>query len=262
MQEETVQKVMEAIEQKKLSPIPRWKFILKYTTLWIFGVFSILSGAVAFSLVLLLVLNEDWVEYKLLHGSFLNALFRMFPFVWGITFVVFLLVAYMAIRHTKHGYRFRLWSIVGVNILLSLILGIVLYVAGMSHWVDSGLGRHMPGYTPVERLREARWFNPEEGRISGEVIDVKVTENTFLLRDLMGNTWYVQVTLAKENNLDEIVVGTTVGVVGEVIEQGVFNARRIKLLPHYEQRPPQGSLRPRDGSGRLKEIPQEMRINE
>ncbi len=264
-QEKTVSKVMEEIEKKQLHPIPRWKFVLKYFALWFLGGISVVSGAIAFSLTLLFIFNDDWVEYRLLHGSLLNAVFKMFPFVWAITFILFLLAAHFAIRHTKNGYRFRLWSIVGFNVALSLILGSVLYFTGISHWVDRGLGKSIPGYFPVETMREMMWFHPEEGRIAGEILEMEDGTNSFILQDPSGKEWLVIESSPENGVFPDLHADMTVGAVGEEISEGEFQAQRIKILPSPEKRglrdgSGQGAGHT-DGQGRVKEIQRGVRNN-
>lgn len=231
MQEETVKKVMEIIEQKRLTPTSRWKFIVKYFALWVFGGISIVSGAIVFSLVLLLFLNGDWAEYRLLHGSFLNAFLKTFPFIWGITFFLFVSVAYVAIRHTKHGYRFHLWAVIGLNIVFSIFFGSILYATGVSDWVDHGLGQCMPGYHSMENTREMRWFHPHLGRIIGTVVQGDSGGKTFLLQDPLGEVWVVLFSDEAKEYSRMMKQGITVGVFGKQISEKKFQAERIKYFP-------------------------------
>ncbi len=135
-------RILEKIKKEKIKPIPRWFFVLKNSFfLSLFGI-SIFMGALSFSI--LFYIFSDNGAYILEKYNFEKLKFAIL--FWLFILIFFLFLAIKNYRKTQNSYRYSLSTILNLNILLSLILGFVLFFTGVAQKTDEFSAKHLDFY--------------------------------------------------------------------------------------------------------------------
>ena len=216
--------VLQKIKQEKLSPKPKWQFLLKNSIIWGLGVLSLALGSVSMSLVFYMIKNDDAGAYGRAGSNILETLLFVIPFFWIICLTIFALAVYFYIKHTKKGYKYSAKKIILVIIGASLILGGIFSILGLGRVIDDVLGERAPFYDRVINPRLDYWSNPENGRLTGLVI-LKVSPTEYKLIDRSGETWAT--LLPDEKTGEMMVVGRPVMLVGEKVSDHKFMIKEI-----------------------------------
>ncbi|MDD3498462.1 MAG: hypothetical protein PHH24_03085 [Candidatus Moranbacteria bacterium] len=219
--------ILERIKEKKIKPRSRWKFMLKDYAIWIFFGLSILIGAMAFSVIIFLLNDNDWDVYKYLDKNFASYFLMSLPYVWIIILALFFFLAYFNYRHTKTGYRVNPIAIVLTSILISVFLGGIMFGSGFGRLIDIVLSRSIPYYERMLVYRQAVWNNPERGLLSGKIIEIE-NENNFSIRSFDGNDWEVVGDSIYWRGSAMQRPGERIKLIGKIKSGNVFEAREVR----------------------------------
>jgi len=182
--------VLERIEREHVQPISRLHFILRNSALWATGILSILFGAVAAAASLFAIANAGWRYYVATHDNLLTFVVQSAPYVWLITFGVFILLGYEIFRRTKSGYRYPFIATALGSVFLSVLLGVGLYAFGFGEVFDDALGA-LPFYRPAIANEQALWTHPERGLLAGKVVSLAPDFSNFTILSFDGKLWTV-----------------------------------------------------------------------
>lgn len=188
MNEPLSNKILERLEVDKITSLPRWRFWLLRWALGSLAVLSVMSGGLAVGAILFLL--TDYREHGLpAIPHDIKEFFLIVPYVWIIVFVLFLAITRIAFKHTRRGYQYRRRTLISVNLLLSLILGAILYLIGIGQMTHQLLNE-VNLYNRVTYDAEDAWGRPVGGRLAGQIISIK-GPNDFVVMDFGGNVWQV-----------------------------------------------------------------------
>lgn len=207
-------KVFERIDSEHLTPRPRWEFLFKNYTLWALGSLAIVLGALAVSATLFQLQNVDWRLGSATHADFLSFFFAAAPLMWVAALALFILIGYINIHRTTHGYRYPLTVIVLGMVFLSLAFGGGLYYMGFGSAVDEVIGDHPPFYRPIILQERSWWTAPEKGLLTGKVVSVTPSVSSFTLQDFNGREWKVDTDDLRARDMTLVARGGAVRVVG------------------------------------------------
>ncbi len=209
-----IERVLKNIEEKHLTPRPRYEFILKNYFFWTLGALAVAFGALAFSATLFEIQNVDWRLSVATHSSFFSFFLSAAPFVWIITLVLFILIGYINVRRTNHGYRYPL-SIIAIGaVLTSIALGTALYAIGFGGRIDEAIGDHPPFYRPILATQREWWLAPEKGLLGGEIIKAAADLSSFSVKDFSGHVWNVDGSDLRGPDLATVARGGIARIVG------------------------------------------------
>ncbi len=235
MNKELKKTILEKI--KNIQPKAKWKFILKNYLAWIFGALSLLIGAITTAVIIYIIQNNDYGLYRLAHPSPLNMVAKTLPYFWIISLIIFIIIVYYNLKHTKKGYKLELYKISIIVILASIFLGIIFYNLGLGEKIDHGFSQRLPFYRQMMRPRQMIWLETEQGLLAGKIINLKNPEN-FTLLDLNNQEWEViklennQLPLPPNffpNNFN-LQIGLDIKAFGKKIDQNHFQAFIIRPL--------------------------------
>jgi hypothetical protein len=219
--------VMEKITEHKIIPKARWEFLLKNYFVWGVGVLAALVGGVATSGIIFVFQNSDWFMYRRLSGSFFSHAGAFLPLLWIMLLVGFACLAVYQMKHTKRGYTYPVVALIGANILISTVLGVVLYRIGYAHILDVRTGMVLPMYESVEQKRETLWVQPENGLLAGLVVSA-TEDGVFLLQDYKGDMWEVSDGLLDEVDSLVLLSVDEIGIVGTQTGDFLFEACAVR----------------------------------
>lgn len=221
------QKVLEKIKKEHIKPQPRWRFIAKNMVIWFISAVALVFGGLATSVVIYMLVNNDWDVYEHITGSLPEFVFATIPYYWLVFMVVFIVVAHYYLKHTKKGYRYRLHTIAVALFISSTALGILFYNIGMGRAIDDVFAENVPFYMNLLEHRKGIWVMPEEGRLGGEIVMV-INENEFKLREFNQREWRIIIreTIIPANSI--IKKGNTVKIMGNKLDEETFEAFIIR----------------------------------
>lgn len=219
--------VLEKIKEKKIKPKPKWMFSLRDIGFWVIFSISLILGSISTSLIIFILRNNDWDLHSKLGHGLLQFIFITLPYFWLIFLVFFLIISYYNLRKTKSGYKYNPLLIVLINILISMILGSILYICGLGAKLEDSLENKIAPYGKMFYQRHEMWDKPEKGLIGGKIIIFK-DNNNFKIVSLEQKEWNIfseDPIVAPRLVLRE---GEKVKIIGEKIDEDIFEAEEIR----------------------------------
>lgn len=208
--------VLTRIEKDALCPHPKYFFGSKECAVWSLWFLTVLLGALSIAVTLFVVMHRQYSFYEVTHTSFFSFVVDVLPYLWITVFSIMVIFAVYNLRHTKHGYRYPLWKILGSSVILSLAGGSLLHLAGVGFSLDRTIGNFSKDYTSQEKLELRFWQNPDEGRLVGVFLDSEdgVPLPLMVLEDTRGTRWEMDVTELNDTDIRIIEKGKQVRVLG------------------------------------------------
>lgn len=227
--EKLIQEVFDRIEHEHIRPTPRWRFLARNLTLWFSGFFSVMIGGMAISVLLFVVDNSDWDLYEYAFSGVTEFLVVMSPYIWLISLIFFMCVAYYQIKHTERGYRYNFFTLLSVVIIMSGMIGVGAYSLRLGGEIDAVVSEYFEDYYGESLLSKKQqfWMRPRQGYLSGEVVSVS-NNNAFSIRDWNDQLWDIS-----GNNLislRDILLKQSdrVRIIGVHVASGTFRACLVK----------------------------------
>ncbi|MDD3711440.1 MAG: hypothetical protein PHP37_02475 [Patescibacteria group bacterium] len=223
-------KIIEKIEKDKLSPKPKWSFLLKNYTVWFFGILSVLLGAISFSLIIYLFRAGDGLVSGNFGGSFWEIFLAIIPLFWLIFLAIFTFIAYLNIKHTRKAYKYSPLFILVSGIFISIALGSTLFMLGVSQKFDDLLGKniHPFFYRNFINPQVDFWSDVENGRLAGVISEINVDKSFFII-DIESQKWLVYYADSSIKRSVDVRVGSSIRCFGKKISEDRFEA--IEIMP-------------------------------
>lgn len=206
--------VLEKIERGEVMQVPRWQFLLTEYGIWALWAASVLIGAIAFSVILFFGMNAGLAFYEATHDDALRFFLEMIPYAWVIVFILMALLAHYNLRHTKRGYKYKVWQVLFSSILFSFLGGLVLHGVGMGFVVDNFVAKRLPILPAFQNIEAQMWQSPMQGRMIGKYGGEGAKENIALFTDIQGDTWNLDTSELNELDLKNLRTLQQVRVIG------------------------------------------------
>jgi len=246
------EKLSSKIKSEKITPYPRWRFLLQDYVIIAAGTIALFIGAGAVAVMIYIFQDNDWDIWSEIQPNFWKFLLLTLPYFWIVFLGLFVFVLYYNLRHTRRGYRYPAWLIVAGAVLASVILGAIFYAAGLGQKIDDILGEQAPFYESIMNRHVIIWHRPEAGFLTGQVIDSN-PDGSFDIMDMAGQSWRIII------NADDFVTGSgfsssslqagqPVNMIGQVMGDHQFQVRLIRPVNSgrgFISRPRARSLPPR-----------------
>jgi hypothetical protein len=218
--------VLEQIKDKGIKPKPRWYFVLMNIFLIASLVFAILVGGMVMGLIFLKLSHLEWGYVRFIGDDVFPRLWEVLPLIWVIMLLLVLLMASRVFEMIEGSYKYSHLVVLGASILLSTILGGVVYASRLSDLVELSLRSHLDFYEQMESMAEQKFELPDKGLLPGRVIEIR--NGGFTLEDLRDDDWDVT---APENLIQMVHLenGQMVMVIGEKTDDDAFIARDLKV---------------------------------
>lgn len=220
------EKLIQKIREEQAEPAPRWHFAVKNRLVWAAFGLAVVLGALAFSVILFAIQQTEFNIVSHLSHSGLELFLGLLPFFWIALLVVFLLVAMYSVQYSRRGYKFTLARLVGYSAALSILLGTLFFIGGGAQRLEQAFALNVSIYESVQEKKIKLWSMPEEGYLSGEIVETEM--GAFRLKDFQGKEWTVWYEGAFIPPVVLLERGEKVKLVGEVAEEGVFAASEVR----------------------------------
>lgn len=222
--------VLTRIATDAVAPTGRWVFTSREYALWLAWVATLLIGAIAVAVTLFVTTYRQYSLFFLTHDSWADLLFDVLPLLWLFVLVVMVYLALYNIRHTKHGYRYDFFWLIGSSVLGSVLVGVVLHLFGTGFIIDTELGSQMQMYISQEKQEMASWQNPRTGRLVGMGMDMNFVgsptqdaiagaEDWSIVSDIDGVRWVTDISELTDIDIAYLESHKKVRILGMMITQ-------------------------------------------
>ena len=228
------QKLLNKITAEQIKPSPRWHFILRNYIFWSVFLIFVVLGSIAFSIILYAITENDF-DLLSFSGSKIEFLFSVLPLLWILFLVIFSIISIFGIRHTKTGYRYSFLKILSFNILLSIFSGALFFYTGGAEKMELIFAENISVYKSFEERRISRWSHPENGFLSGLILENK-SKDIILIKDFNGMKWEINIQDAFIRSKLYLNQGEKIKITGEILEDNIFTAQEIRKWEGRESR--------------------------
>ncbi|MDD3662442.1 MAG: hypothetical protein PHT84_01095 [Candidatus Pacebacteria bacterium] len=205
---------LEKIKEKGIRPISKKFFYLRKLLFWFLVVLSIVIGSISFAITISFLVNNDWSLYRRFGFSFI---LQTLPYFWFICLGFFVFLGEFYYKKTYLGYRYRAMLIVGFYLLITVILGSLIYYLRIEDKIEQSIHRNVPIYRNFIFDREIMWMQPEQGFLSGEIIFAE--DDKLEIKDKNNIVWNIKI------NKDDVFISPKI-----VLENG----QEIKIIGRKE----------------------------
>jgi hypothetical protein len=227
-------KLIERIKEERVKPVPRWRFTLKDSLIWLCFIACTLIGALAFSVILFAIQQADFNFLGHLSHSWFEMMLVLVPLAWIIGLVLFLVFAIFSIKNSKKGYKFAPPALVAIATGLSILIGTLFFISGGAGWLENAFASRIDAYEGIEERKARVWSAPENGFLSGTIISV--SDSLFELKDLKGKTWMVSYAGADIVPAVHIMDGEKIKMTGTMTSEDAFKAEMIRPWGGFQHR--------------------------
>lgn len=137
--------ILENIKREGITPTSRFYFVSRNYFFWLLFVVCVIVGAISFSSILF-----QWVILGELtgniHYSTPSLFIEFIPLFWIGLVVMFTTSAWYNVKQTNAPYKKENAVVVLSSILFSLLLGLLLFRAGVAHNLDALMKTHVEPY--------------------------------------------------------------------------------------------------------------------
>ncbi len=218
------EKIINEIQRKSLRPVPRWVFIIKRLALWLPGILCTLIGSIAIYGMMYGATNSGWEFRRFTHPSTQEFILENIPYIWILSFVLFYFFTFNFIRRTNDGYKYKRATILLSSLLISIILGELVFILINKKVVSYSFG--FEKYTKQTEMN--KWSSPEKGRVLGVITDIN-NEESIVITDKKGKTWVVNTTKIPKEIRESAQLGRNIRVLGDI--SGPDNFIACALFP-------------------------------
>lgn len=216
--------VLAKIEKEHIKPIPKWQFIFGHIVLWVAFVLSIVIGSIAISISLFKIFSSDWEVIPRIPGGPVLIL----PYLWIGLMALMVFLASKIFTKTEEGYKISPWIAVIASVIVSFILGTVLFTTSAAEMMENAMLKHIKPYQQYQELREVIFHAPENGVLPGRIFDMN-DDVMIILDDFSGKRWEVDIIDARIPKLGRpLKINQIVIVIGEKTGESEFKADGVK----------------------------------
>lgn len=225
--------ILHEIEKRNVVPIPRWHFLIKRFSFWILAIISVLTGSISMATAIYVFLDNDFIADQ----DYINRYFdqqpliedivKSIPYLWLTALVLFILVAYYGLRHTRKGYRYPTIRVIAGSLLLSLLLSIGLNAFDVGQIIHRYLVENVQVYNKLVYANENRWTQSNKGWLSGKVIRYLAPQHILVVSDFKKRIWQIDLGKAEVRPGTPLAPGKYLKITGIRTGEQTFEAKTV-----------------------------------
>jgi hypothetical protein len=132
------EKILKEIHERRVTHRPRWYFLIRNASVLTALAATIFFGALSLSI------EETILERGIGVGNAFDFaslvfLFRSASILWIVSTLIFMVLAFLNLRHIKEGYRWRAWWIIIGIIAVVFTFGLLFHHEGIGNRAESAL---------------------------------------------------------------------------------------------------------------------------
>lgn len=211
---------------QKEEPIPKWRFRLVNTGVWVGSILFVFVGAAAFSIVLFSIQQTDFSVIRHMSHSRLELFLGALPLFWLVLLLIFLAMAMISIQKSKRGYKFTIIQLLIFSFSFSVLLGTAFFVYGGAQKLEHAFDIRVSAYESIQEKKKIVWMNPKDGFLSGEIVSAK--DNQIILKGFDGKTWTVEYKDVFVPPILNMEAGEKLKIMGKLTGDHLFLAEQIR----------------------------------
>lgn len=223
---ENSRKIIEAIKDQNIRPIPRWRFNLRNGIIRGGFILSVVLGAISFSIILFAIQQTDFNILSHLSHSKMEMFLGLLPFIWIIFLLIFLVLAIFSIKYSWKGYKFTVSKLVGISTAISILIGTLFFISGGAQRLEHIFATSVTSYESIQDRKEKMWSNPKEGYLAGTI--QSTNDQVIQLNDFQNQTWEISYGDAFIAPILFLEKGEKIKLVGTQTGKGTFKAKEIR----------------------------------
>jgi hypothetical protein len=203
------EKIINKIKEAGVSPAPKINFLAKDYLFKILAVLCLFIGSLSTGVIIFIFANQEWDIYQRVAPNLFNFIFLAIPYFWLLILIIFIIITYYDYRQTKFGYRFRfLYSII-FYLIITLIVGCLLYFLWLCGILEQAFIERLPHLNYEHYL----WQRTGDGLLAGTILSLTTTN--IILEDLEKNTWSIDYNPALLINSLTLSAGQKIKIIGD-----------------------------------------------
>ncbi|MEQ8703223.1 MAG: hypothetical protein RIC19_04855 [Phaeodactylibacter sp.] len=222
----TAQKLVEQIKAQQIAPRPQWHYTALNWAVWLGFGLVVLTGALAFSIILFTIQQVDFQLLQHMQHSWLEGLLSLMPLFWIGFLALALLLSMYTLRYSERGYKLTLAHLAGYSAAFSILLGTAFFISGGAQQLEQAFAIRVDLYQSVQEKKEQIWSMPEAGYLGGTIISV--TPEAFQLEDFGGLIWTIDYANADWPPRIQLKPGEQIKLKGEQRGPTDFSASFIR----------------------------------
>ncbi len=219
--------IVRKIKEDEVKLHSRRYFIFRRSIIWLLFGLSVLLGSIAAGIAIFQLHHAEWDLYQHLGHGMIEFALLVFPCFWLIILICFMGFAYYYFRHTERGYRYSMFLIISLSVILSLISGEILNTIGLAKKLETVFQENVFFYKGLEDHKRKIWMSPGQGLLAG-MITKKISEEKIQIEDLQGNHWVINISAAIWRGRIKSVENRRIKIIGKMAGQNVFVAKEIR----------------------------------
>ena len=97
----------------------------------------------------------------------------------------------IGIKNSKKGYKFSYSKMVTFSASFSILVGTLFFIGGGGEWLENAFSVRVGLYEGVEAKKIKMWMKPEDGYLSGSIIQVH--EEYLEIKDFNDKMWTIDI---------------------------------------------------------------------
>ena len=163
-----------------------------HSIVWVGAGISVIVGSIETAVVFHEIFGTDWMVVERLEHDGIPGFLLVLPYLWFGALGITLLAAYYLYRHTENGYKKGPVGILIGTVVISVVLGSVLYERQVPERVKDVMVEHLPPFAEFEMQRQEVFMAPERGVLVGVITDVQ-GDKLMVVNDIREREWSVMI---------------------------------------------------------------------
>ena len=227
MKKQLSENIIGIIDERNLTPIPHWHFLLKRSVFWTIVGFAVLLGGLAVSIIIFVYVDHDTEGMIYLNQNLVDNILITIPYFWLVSLALLIALTHISIRHTKGGYRYGVLRVAAIALIVSLALGFVFDEFDVGKNINESLNESIPYYNSLVYTSADEWSQPEKGLLGGTVLTV-ADANGVSIRDFRKKEWYINFQGFDAEDISLVPKpGERLKVVGKDLGNNTFQAEQV-----------------------------------
>jgi len=222
--------IIQRIKQDELAPEKRWRVVMRRLLIWVPALLSLIVGSLATGVILFRILHAGWELQSVTHDTYGAFFFDILPYAWIILVIILVITTHWALRRTHRGYRWKESLIVLSTLILTTLIGIIVYQTGIAYTIDKELeNRAREQYNSMRSNLAIDWHNPSDNRFAGEISVDSINQDNLNTISQDGQVWKIDISNALGR--DEIGDARHVRVFGSYTDPATRDVEACIVVP-------------------------------
>jgi len=223
--------IIQRIKQDELAPEKRWRVVMRRLLIWVPALLSLIVGSLATGVILFHILHAGWELQSVTHDTYGAFFFDILPYAWIILVIILVITTHWALRRTHRGYRWKGSLIVVSTLILTTLVGIIVYQTGIAYTIDKELeNRAREQYNSMRSNLAIDWHNPSDNRFAGTIVGTSEdNEPVIQMQSQNGDVWNIAIGDALGS--DEIGDAQYVRVFGSYVDPTTRDVEACIVVP-------------------------------